>query len=88
MNTKLHVGNLATHTTSATLAEVFQGRGTPVVSVQVVRSRDPKHSRGFAFVEMPSEAEAAAAVQAVDGAEVDGQKVRVSLAKPPKSRFD
>jgi RNA recognition motif-containing protein len=87
MSTKLHVGNLATHTTSAALAEAFQGQGHQVVSVEVVRSRDPKHSRGFAFVQMPSEADAAAAMQAVHGTEIDGQVVRVSLAKPPKSRF-
>jgi cold-inducible RNA-binding protein len=88
MSAKLHVGNLETQTSSTTLTQVFEGDGRQVVSVQVVRSRDPKHSRGFAFVQMASEADAVAAVRAVDGTEIDGRRVRVSIAKPPKSRFE
>ncbi len=88
MSAKLHVGNLETQTSAVALTQAFQGDGRQVVSVQVVRSRDPKHSRGFAFVQMGSEADAAAAMQAVHGTEIDGRRVRVSIAKPPKSRFE
>jgi RNA recognition motif-containing protein len=87
MTTKLHVGNLETSTTKATLLEAFQRAGRPVLSVEVVMSREAMVSRGFAFVETASEEEALAAVQALHGAEIDGRKVSVSLAHPPKSRF-
>jgi cold-inducible RNA-binding protein len=87
MTTKLHVGNLETSTTSVTLTRILGDSGRQVRSVQLVMSRDPQHSRGFAFVEMATEADAMAAVAALDGAEVEGRRVRVSIAKPPKSRF-
>lgn len=87
MNNKLHVGNLASETTAATITEVFQRDGRQVSSVKLVMSRDPAHSRGFAFVEMANEADAVASVEAVHGATIDGRQVRVSLAHPPKSRF-
>lgn len=87
MNTKLHVGNLATETTAAAITDAFQRDGRRVSTVALVMSRDPAHSRGFAFVEMATEADALAAVTAMDGATIDGRSVRVSLAHPPKSRF-
>jgi RNA recognition motif-containing protein len=87
MSAKLHVGNLQTQTNSVTLTQAFQGGGRHVVSVEVVRSRDPKHSRGFAFVQMGTEEDAAAAVHALHGTEIDGRRVRVTIAHPPKSRF-
>jgi RNA recognition motif-containing protein len=84
---KLHVGNLESRTTAATLTEVFQRDGRKVVSVKVVMSRDPAHSRGFAFVEMANEADARSAVESLHGVEIDGRSVRISFARPPKSRF-
>jgi RNA recognition motif-containing protein len=87
MSGKLHVGNLDTRTTAETLSQAFQAEGRQVVSVKLVMSRDPKHSRGFAFVEMATAADAEAAVAALDGAEIEGRRVRVSVANAPKSRF-
>lgn len=87
MSTKLHVSNLASDTTAATITLAFQRDGRHVVSVQLVPTRDPRHSRGFAFVEMGSEQDAAAAVTALNGSTIDGRHVRVAHAYPPKSRF-
>lgn len=84
---KLHIGNLAKSTRANTLTEVFAREGRQVVSVQVVMSRDPAKSRGFAFVQMGSDADAAAALQALHGAEIDGSTVAVTHANPPKSRY-
>ncbi len=87
MTVKLHVGNLATETSAATLTEAFARDGRQVVSVKLVMSRDPQHSRGFAFVEMANDGDARTAVEALHGATVDGRQIRVSFAHPPKSRF-
>jgi cold-inducible RNA-binding protein len=87
MSNRLHVGNLAVTTTAATLTEVFQRDGRTVARVSLVMSRDPGVSRGFAFVEMGSEVEANSALAALQGADVDGKALRVSIAHGPKSRF-
>ena len=84
---KLHIGNLETSTTAATLAAAFERTGRQVLTVTLVRSRDPAHSRGFAFVEMATEADAEAAIGELHGSDIDGRIVRVSRAHPPKSRY-
>jgi heterogeneous nuclear ribonucleoprotein A1/A3 len=84
---KLHIGNLESRTTAATLTAAFQRDGRNVLTVTVVKSRDPDHSRGFAFVEMANEAEALAAMTELHGTDIDGRIVRVSRAHPPKSRY-
>jgi RNA recognition motif-containing protein len=86
-NAKLHIGNLESSTTAATLTEAFQRDGRSVLAVTVVRSRDPGHSRGFAFVEMANETDALAAIDKLHGTDIDGRIVRVSRAHPPKSRY-
>ncbi|MBX3464747.1 MAG: RNA-binding protein [Planctomycetes bacterium] len=87
MNKKLHVGNLASNTTAAALTERFARDGRKVAKVSLVMSRDPGRSRGFAFVEMETDADASAALAALDGAEIDGRAMKVSTAHPPRSRF-
>ena len=87
MNNRLHIGNLAADTTAAVLEQALRGDGRNVARVQVVMSRDPGRSRGFAFAEMASDDDAAAAIAALHGATIDGSVVRVALAHPPKSRF-
>ena len=87
MTNRLHVGNLAPDTTAATLTDAFARDGRQVVAVQLVMTRVPQRSRGFAFVEMASAEQAASAQVAIDGATIDGRQVRVSIAHPPKSRF-
>lgn len=87
MSNRLHVGNLAVTTTAATLTEAFQRDGRTVARVSLVMSREPGVSRGFAFVDMASVAEAESAMTALQGSDVDGRALRVSVAHGPKSRF-
>ena len=63
------------------LDEMFKPYGT-VVSAQVIMDRDSGRSKGFGFVEMGSEAEAQAAIAALNGKEVGGRALTVNEAKP------
>ncbi len=74
MSTKLYVGNLAFETTSADLQEMFAQAGT-VKSASVVEDRDTGRSRGFAFVEMSTNDEAAAAIDQFNGKEIGGPRI-------------
>ena len=77
----IYVGNLSYEVTSEDLNEVFAEYGT-VSRVQVPMDRETGKMRGFAFVEMASEAEEAAAIAALDGAEWMGRDLKVNKAKP------
>ena len=81
MNRKLYVGNLNYSTTEQDLRELFSEVG-PVASVSLVMDRDTGRPRGFGFVEMETDEEAAAAQRALDGVELDGRKLRVNTAQP------
>src|SRR5947208_3903998 len=85
MSTKLYVGNLAFQTTSEELQELFAQAGT-VQSASVVEDRDTGRSRGFGFVEMSSNEEAAAAIDQFNGKEVNGRALKVNEAKPRENR--
>src|SRR5260370_28484655 len=85
MATKLYVGNLAFQTTSEELQELFAQAGT-VQSASVVEDRDTGRSRGFGFVEMSSNEEAAAAIDQFNGKEVNGRALKVNDAKPRENR--
>ena len=80
MSTNLYVGNLAFSTTSAELETLFAEHGE-VRSAQVISDRDTGRSRGFGFVEMGSPAEASAAIDSLDGRNVDGRPLTVNVAK-------
>ena len=84
MSTKLHVGNLSADTTEETVRTLFAGDGRNVEKVSVVTDRETGRSRGFCFVEMGSPEEAVAAIAAVNGQEVDGNRLSVSEARPRK----
>lgn len=77
----IYVGNLSYEVTSEDLNEVFAEYGT-VSRVQVPMDRETGRMRGFAFVEMSSEAEEEAAIAALDGAEWMGRDLKVNKAKP------
>src|SRR4028119_2434402 len=81
MGTKLYVGNLSFRTTSEDLQEYFGQAGT-VQSANVITDRDSGFSRGFAFVEMSSDEEAASAVTMFNGQELDGRSLVVNEARP------
>jgi RNA recognition motif-containing protein len=82
---KLFVGNLSFNLTEADLEQLFAKSGK-VVSVSIPTDRDSGRKRGFAFVEMDTEAEAEAAIQNLNGSEVDGRQLAVNISKP-KTRF-
>lgn len=80
MGKRLYVGNLSYSVTEADLREVF-AEGGNVEEVRVVLDRDTGRPRGFAFVEMASDAEATAAMQALNGRDVQGRPISVSEAR-------
>ena len=85
MSKKLYVGNLAFQTTSQDLQQLFAQAGT-VESATVIEDRDTGRSKGFAFVEMSTEDEAAAAIQQFNGKEVAGRALKVNEARPKENR--
>ena len=85
MGRKLYVGNLTYDVTDAALEAMFAPHGT-VQSAQVIMDRDSGRSKGFGFVEMSSDQEAQAAIQALNGAEVDGRRLTVNEARPREER--
>jgi cold-inducible RNA-binding protein len=85
MGTKLYVGNLSFRTTSEELREAFAAVGT-VESASVIEDRDTGRSRGFAFVEMATPEEAAAAIEQFNGKDFGGRNLTVNEAKPRADR--
>ena len=85
MASKLYVGGLAYSTTSDGLGAHFKPYGT-VVSAVVVTDRDSSQSRGFGFVEMSNDAEAQAAISALDQKPLDGRDLTVNMAKARTER--
>jgi len=84
-NKKLFVGSLPWAIDDAGLAQLFSQAGN-VVSAQVVKDRDTGRSRGFGFVEMSTEEEAQAAVNNLNGTDVEGRKIVVNIARPREDR--
>lgn len=78
---KLYVANLPPDTTEAELTEVFKGSGS-IVSVSIATDRDTKAQRGFAFVEMTTEAEANKAVEECNGKPIRGNNLTVNISTP------
>ncbi|MFB2773448.1 RNA recognition motif domain-containing protein [Pelatocladus sp. BLCC-F211] len=77
----IYVGNLSYEVEQDDLKQVFSEYGT-VKSVQLPVDRETGRVRGFAFVEMGSEAEEAAAIEALDTAEWMGRSLKVNKARP------
>ena len=85
MAKNIYVGNMSYDTNQDKLRELFEAYGE-VVSANVITDRETGRPRGFAFVEMANEAEANAAIAALDGQNVDGRELRVNEARPRKPR--
>ena len=81
MAKKLFVGSLPYSTTDDELKTLFEAHGT-VDSAVVIMDRQTNRSKGFGFVEMSSDEEAAAAIEALHESEVGGRKIVVSEARP------
>lgn len=77
----LFVGNMTFQTTEGDLRALFEPFGQ-VTRVHIAMDRETGRSRGFAFVEMTNDAEAAAAMQALDGKDVGGRNLKVNEARP------
>lgn len=87
MNNKLFVGNLSYAVTDSSLLELF-GRYGDVVSCNVATDRESGRSRGFGFVEMKSQVEAENAIAGLNGQELSGRQLSVSVSQPkPKKTY-
>ena len=85
MGSKLYVGNLNYEVTGSDLQALFQSHGT-VESAEVIADRDTGRSKGFGFVQMASDAEAQAAIAALNGQDHQGRALTVNVAKPREDR--
>lgn len=85
MDNKLYVGNLSYSTTNDSLQAAFAACGQ-VQTATVIIDKMTGRSKGFGFVEMSSAAEATSAIEMMDGKELDGRTIRVSIAQPLKER--
>lgn len=85
MATKLYVGNLSYDTTEDQLRQAFAAVGD-VESVALIIDRHSGRSKGFAFVEMPNADQAKAAIEQLNGTQVDGRALNVSEARPREER--
>lgn len=77
----IYVGNLSFQLTESELQELFANHGE-VASTKIIKDQYSGQSRGFGFIEMPNDAEGHAAIQALNGAEVGGRSLKVSIARP------
>ena len=85
MGKRLYVGNLSYDTTEDSLRAAFSEDGRTVTEVHIMVDRDSGRPRGFGFVERGSDSEAQAAVEALDGVNLDGRNLRVNEARERQS---
>jgi len=85
MGKKLYVGNMSYEVDNSELEQMFSAHGT-VESAQVINDRNTGQSKGFGFVEMSNDAEAQAAIKALNGQDCGGRALKVNEAKPRVSR--
>ena len=85
MEVKLYVGNMNYDTTEDQLRTMFAEAGN-VVTVDMIKDRDTGTPKGFAFITMGSQADAAKAISTFNGKEVDGRPLTVNAARPREER--
>ena len=85
MGKKLYVGNMGYDVSSSDLEQLFTPHGS-VQSAEVINDRDTGRSKGFGFVEMGSDQEAQAAINALNGKDNKGRALTVNEAKPRAPR--
>ncbi|MFW6126135.1 MAG: RNA recognition motif domain-containing protein [Chloroflexota bacterium] len=81
----IYVGNLSFDAAEEELREEFEAFGT-VDTVNIIKDRYTGHSRGFGFVEMPTRAEAQAAISGLNGKEMKGRTLKVNEARAREDR--
>jgi len=82
MGTRLFIGNLNFTTTEDDLRAALSEGGRTVKEIHIPSDRETGRPRGFAFADMGNEADAQAAIQALDGQELDGRRLKVNEAQP------
>lgn len=85
MSKRIYVGNMSYTTTQETLQNVFSQYGE-LVSVTIIVDRDTQQSKGFGFIEFSNDEDADSAIAAMSGKELDGRKIRVSVAEEKMER--
>src|SRR5246127_3336066 len=85
MGKKLYVGNLPFSADGASLEHIFTQAGK-VESAKIITDRDTGRSKGFGFVEMSTDAEAADAIAKFNGADCEGRSITVNEARPMEKR--
>jgi RNA recognition motif-containing protein len=86
MGKRLYVGNLPYQCEEAQLRALFEQDGRQVEEVKIVTDRETGRPRGFAFVEMSTDAQAATAIEALHGTEFGGRPLTVSEARERQAR--
>lgn len=81
----IYVSNLSFHTSEEDLKDLFAQFGA-VESAKIILDRETSRSRGFAFVEMPSSSEGATAIDRLNGKEIEGRALSVSVAREKENR--
>jgi len=88
MSKNIYVGNLSYDTAETTLTELFSTHGE-ILSTKLIEDQYTNRSKGFAFIEMANEDEAQAAINALNGKEVDGRNIKVNEAnnRPKRNNY-
>ncbi|MGN6213737.1 RNA recognition motif domain-containing protein [Parafilimonas sp.] len=81
----MYVSNLSFHTSEEDLKDLFSKYGS-VDSAKIIMDRETNRSRGFAFVQMPSEEDGNAALNGLNGKEIQGRALSVSVARQREER--
>ncbi|MGV6808361.1 MAG: RNA recognition motif domain-containing protein [bacterium] len=81
----IYVGNLPYRLTNEKLEETFAAFGE-VKTANIIMDRETGRSKGFGFVEMPIAADAEAAIEALNGTELEGRSITVNQARPREQR--
>jgi RNA recognition motif-containing protein len=85
MSTRLYIGNLSYNTTETQLQEIFSQHG-PVTNVDLIMDKFSGRPRGFGFVTMETKEGASAAIEALNGKNIDGRDLTVNEARPREER--
>ena len=83
---KLYVGNLDFNTTEDEVKSHFEQKGIQTKSVTLIKDKYTGRAKGFGFVEVESEDVLQKAIEALDGQELNGRKLTVNKARPPRER--
>lgn len=86
MGSRVYVGNLPFNVDEQQLRALFEEGGREVLEVKIVTDRDTGRPRGFAFVDMASQEDAQAAINSLNGSEVGGRTLTVSMARERQPR--